>query len=377
MSRMLIFLAPLLLMQVISCNSKKKEKAQSDGDAGFNEDIDFLGKYTEICVLGSADDHMRVAIAPLWQGTVMTSCTSLGQLTSHGAVAYDAIEKNQSENSVNHNSSNPLNPWGGEDRLTVWDGLPGTCSSPHELSLQTVSHSAPANAEDDTLFRFEAVGSRPADGTGVRSFRVERAVQILGISKVAMLLGLPLSSTIRSVAFISTNVVRNTGPQPWDRQHGWFSLGLSGSVRPGPGQTLIVPCQARQRETPAPAGGRYLRDKLLIRSNGRLDLDEGLFKSRESQIVGNYDAVRGVLTLVESGPLTVAGMPSSGLENAAPSVAVQPGEAIERVRTTLHFQGPPAELDQIARKVLHLSIAEISTAFDPVRGDNPPPQPKH
>lgn len=377
MSRMFIFLAPLLLILVISCNPHKKDEARSGGEAGFDEDVEFLGKYTEVCVLCSVDDHMRIAIAPQWQGTVMTSCTTLGQLTSHGDVAYDTIEWNKSENSANRNLSIPLNQWGGEDRLTLWDGLPGTCCSPHPLALQTVSQPARTNAGDDTLFRYEAEGSRPADRADVRSFRVERAVQILGKSKVAMMLGIPLSSTIRSVAFLSTNVVRNTGSQPWDQQHGWFNLGLSGSVKPGPGQTLIVPCQGQQTGTPAPAGSRFLGDRLLIRSNGRLDLDESLFKSRENQTTGNYDAVRGVLTLVVSEQTTVAGVPCTSLENAAPAVAVQPGEAIERLRTTLHFQGTPNELDLIARQMLHLSITEISTAFDPVSEVNPPPSPEH
>jgi len=52
------------------------------------------------------------------------------------------------------------------------------------------------------------------------------------------------------------------------------------------------------------------------------------------------------------------------LESSSPAAALNPGETLTHVHTTIHFQGKDgADLDEIARKIFGVGIEEIANAF--------------
>ena len=112
---------------------------------------------------------------------------------------------------------------------------------------------------------------------------------------------------------------------------------------------------------------------------------------------GSYDAANGVLTLVHltlpegvtdyvnsmweiqkepfagdtvnsynDGPASPGAKPLGPfyeLETSSPAGALIPDGILRHVHTTMHFQGPEAALDGIARKTLGVGIADIKAAF--------------
>jgi len=51
------------------------------------------------------------------------------------------------------------------------------------------------------------------------------------------------------------------------------------------------------------------------------------------------------------------------LETSSPAAALNPGESLSHVHTTIHLQGEEKDLDPIARKILGVSLEEIKQAF--------------
>jgi len=53
------------------------------------------------------------------------------------------------------------------------------------------------------------------------------------------------------------------------------------------------------------------------------------------------------------------------LESSSPALALKPGLSFTHVHTTFHFQGPVDDLNAIALRVLNVTLAQISRAFNP------------
>jgi len=124
----------------------------------------------------------------------------------------------------------------------------------------------------------------------------------------------------------------------------------------------------------------------------------GLSLQRAKPILGSYDAANHVLTIVTytkpvgandyvnsmwelqdapyAGDVINSyndGPPSPGakplgpfyeLETSSPAASLQPGEKLEHVHRTFHFQGDEAALDGIARTLLGVSLNAIVNAFE-------------
>ena len=51
------------------------------------------------------------------------------------------------------------------------------------------------------------------------------------------------------------------------------------------------------------------------------------------------------------------------IETSSPAAALAPGATMKHVSTTLHVQGPEAELDAIAKATLGVSLSDVAAAF--------------
>lgn len=357
----------LLALLVSACDRRGDVGKTEDNLLSFNEDVKFLEAHATVSVLSCPVTSTRVAVVPQLMGAVMTSCPSLENGDSFGFVGYNAIERDSSLQSENPNSMNAAHDEGGIDLLDLVNGRPeGNSSGPGQMVVRaTPASKRPAGEE--TRFQFEADGEIAGDPGSSRLFHLERVVQILNKGTVATILGTPVSSTIRSVAIRTSNLLRNTGKQPWDAERGWVGLRLRGSVKPGAGQILVVPVpEARRPPELAPGSGDsccYRDGTAFLKSSGSLDAGNDLFESKADRLVGLYDARRGILTLVQIKPATAAGVEFDHPDRLPPPVPIAPGETIEQTRTTIHFEGGRSELDPIARQVLGVSLAEIETVF--------------
>ena len=51
------------------------------------------------------------------------------------------------------------------------------------------------------------------------------------------------------------------------------------------------------------------------------------------------------------------------LETSSPAAELIPGDSLTHIQFTLHLTGDPKELDKVSRKVLGISLDDISNKF--------------
>jgi hypothetical protein len=235
---------------------------------------------------------------------------------------------------------------------------------------------------------------------------VTRTVRLLAAGDVASHLGLAPPASVRTVAFESSNVVKNAGPEPWRPESGLVSTWILGQFTPSPDTTIVIPF-ADPAEGPVVNDayfGKVPADRLVItpprlffRADGHYRSKIGLSPSRATPVAGSYDSSKHVLTVVQytrpagssrfvnsmweiqkdpyggdvltsynDGP-PAPGKPPLGpfyeLETSSPALSLAPGEQYEHVHRTFHFAGTEADLDGIARATLGVGLRDISAAL--------------
>jgi len=364
----------------------------------FADDVAFLRTHTEILVLADERGEAQVAIAPAWQGRVMTSTAAGGAGSSYGwinraFIAVGAVDPH-------------INVFGGEDRF--WLGPEGgqfsiffAKGAPFDLEHWFTPR--PIDTEP-----FEVVRSTRDAGTAL-SVRVDRTVRLLAAAQAWKALGVPAASGISMVAFESVNAITNAGRTPWTADTGLLSIWILGMFNPSPATTIVVPI------TPGPESrlgkavnadyfGAVPPDRLVVKDGAVFFSGDGQYRSkigvgvqRVRQILGSFDAASQVLTLVQftlppaphgyvnskweiqrqpyAGDVANSyndGPPAPGakplgpfyeLESSSPAAALAPGASLEHVHRTLHLTGSRTALDAIARVTLGVGLDEIASAL--------------
>jgi len=222
-------------------------------------------------------------------------------------------------------------------------------------------------------------------------------------------LGAPVGPSVKMVAFESSNRMTNAGTEPWTRQTGLLSIWILGMFNPSPQTTIVVPFNVgpESRLGPVvndtyfgkvPASRLVVRDGVLFFSgDGQYRSKIGLTPKRARNVLGSYDAANQVLTIVQynkpqgvldyvnsmwelqnepfrgdtinsynDGPATPGAKPMGPfyeLETSSPAAALAPGQSIVHTHRTFHLVGGKAELDPIAKALLGVTIAEITSAL--------------
>lgn len=376
----------------------------------FETDLAFLNQHTKTIVLTGPRGAAKVAIAPEYQGRVMTSTTGGSDSPSFGWLGRGAIESGQRQPH--------MNVFGGEDRL--WLGPEG---GQYALYFKKgdafdLEHWQVPDAFD--WGPWEAANQSPASVTfrkhmslvnyaGTRfDIDVDRTVKLLTDVEIAALLGTP-AGEVQTVAFESSNTVTNVGQQAWTPESGLVSIWILGQLRPSESTTIALPYDANPHSKSQPIVndayfGKVPPDRLVIkeptiyfRGDGQYRSKIGLSPARATSLVGSYDAAGQVLTLVQytrpsgasdyvnsmwelqrepykgdvvnsynDGPVA-PGKPPLGpfyeLETSSPALKLAPGERYTHVHRTFHFVGPDVELDRIAKATLKVGIRDIADAF--------------
>jgi len=390
-----------------------------EGKVGeFADDVAFMKKHTPIILLKDGD--AAVAVAPDYQGRVMTSTFDDQAGPSFGWINRPVIEKGLlSEEARKGKLEEHIYIFGGEERF--WLGpeggqfalffKPGTQfefadwttpsaidTEPYELVEQTQRL---AKFKHDTLL-VNYSGAKFKVG-------IERTVQLLNQQDASELLGVEISQGLQVVAYETDNRITNTGAYPWKPETGLLSIWLLGMYNPSPETTVVIPFKAGSDDELGPkvndayfgkVPSDYLKvedDQLFFKGDGTRRGKIGLRPQRSKGIAGSYDAAGKVLNIVtynmQEAPNGFVnsmwelqedpyvgdvinsyndGSPEPGvaplgpfyeLETSSPAAALKPGETMRHVQRTFHIQGSEAALDPFAQQLLGVSLGDIDSAF--------------
>jgi hypothetical protein len=374
----------------------------------FQQDLAFLKQHTPIIVLSGPSSAAQVAVAPSYQGRVMTSTTSGNDGPSFGWLGRAAITSDQRQPH--------MNVFGGEDRF--WLGPEGGQYSlyfkkgdPFDLDhwqVPEVFDFGPweITSQSPTSVTFRKRMTLVNYSGSPFEINVDRTVRVLSNEEVARLLGEALGDGVQTVAFESSNTVTNAGSAAWAPTSGLVSIWILGQLNPSPSTTIAIPYNAAASGPIANDGyfGKVPSDRLIVkppmiyfRGDGQYRSKIGLPPSRAQSIAGSYDAAGQVLTLVQyTRPAEAAnyvnsmweiqrepykgdvinsyndGPPAPGkpplgpfyeLETSSPALTLGPGERYTHVHRTFHIVGPDVEIDRIAKATLGVGVRDIAGAF--------------
>lgn len=400
----LLLLAAGLLLT--GCNSMNNSGATRT----FAQDVAFLRKHTDVIVLGR-DGGPQVAVAPRWQGRVMTSTVG-----GDGAVGCGWIndEHIASGKLVPH-----MNVFGGEDRF--WLGPEGgqyaiyfKKGDPFDFDhwqtpacIDTDPYRVASQSNDAASFEHSTTVE---NYSGTRfDLGIHRTVRLLDAGTAGRTLGVSVPPSVKTVAYESENTICNTGSAAWKSETGLLSIWILSMYKPAPNVTVAIPYQpGPERERGPIVNDAYFGkvpanrlkitpDAIFFRCDGTQRGKLGLSPKRAKPVAGSYDADSKMLTIVQ---LTIPpaamdyvnsmwevqknpyggdvvnsyndGPPGPGkkplgpfyeIESSSPAAALAPGDTLTHVHRTFHFQGDEAALDPIARHVLGVGVGEIRDAF--------------
>jgi hypothetical protein len=378
----------------------------------FKDDAMFLKAHTQAIILTARDNLAQVAVNPDLQGRVMTSTAAGPDGLSFGWINKAALAS--TENNLH------MNAFGGEDRF--WLGPEGGQFSlffkprdPFDLEHWFTPPAVNEGAFDivsrkaDRIEFLKAMHLVNYSGTEF-DLELDREVRILGADEVKAF-GVTAPPEVKMVAFSSDNRITNTGTKAWTKDTGLLSVWILGMFNPSPATTIVVPFKPGPESELGPIVndayfGKVPAHRLVVRErdgvlffsgDGKYRSKIGIPPTRVKPFAGSYDAAHEVLTIVHATVPAGAtdyvnsmwkiqddpfagdvinsyndGPPAPGakplgpfyeLESSSPAAALKPGETLAHVHTTIHLQGPERALDEIARAVFGVGIAEVKAAL--------------
>ncbi|WP_197168279.1 DUF6786 family protein [Neorhodopirellula pilleata] len=384
----------------------------------FVSDVTFMKKHTPIVLLQSGD--AAVAVAPAYQGRVMTSTYDREAGPSFGWINRPVIEKGfLSAEEKEGKLEEHIYIFGGEERF--WLGpeggqfaiffKPGTdfefsdWSTP--AAIDTDSYELVEQTKTSAKFKHS---TELINHSGTRfKVGIERTVKLLRRQAASELLGVKLGDGLRMVAYETDNQITNTGDRAWRRDTGLLSIWILGMYNPSPQTTVVIPFKPGDDATLGPIVNDtyfgkvpldYLKvedSKMFFRGDGTRRGKIGITAKRSKGIAGSYDAAGKVLNIVTynvqkapngfvnsmwelqdepyAGDVINSyndGSPEPGkpplgpfyeLETSSPAAALEPSETMTHVQRTYHLQGPAEQLNGLANQLLGVELDAIKEAF--------------
>jgi hypothetical protein len=398
-------------LAIVGCG-KSDAPASQNQPGRFDSDVAFLRQHTQVVLLTDASGA-QVAVAPGYQGRVMTSTVGGSDAPGFGWLGRAAIESGKRQPH--------MNVFGGEDRF--WLGPEGgqyalyfKPGDPFDLDHWQVPEPIdwdnwPVESQTSAQVRFKRRMTLTNHSATTFTIEVDRTVRLLPREAVATLLGESPATTVRTVAFESSNTVSNAGGAAWQPDSGLVSVWILGQFNPSADTTIAIPYKNYPESAAGPVVndayfGKVPADRLVItpsvvlfRGDGRYRSKIGLSPMRAFDVAGSYDASGHVLTLVQftrpadgvpryvnsmwetqrepykgdvinsynDGP-PAPGKPPLGpffeLETSSPALVLAPGQQYTHVHRTFHFVGSDTDLDRIARATLKVGLDEVKKGFN-------------
>jgi hypothetical protein len=412
----LLFVAATAFI-VIGAASNLLSGWASAGD-GFADDLAFMKKHTQIVLLKDGD--AAVAVAPAYQGRVMTSTFDVTAGPSFGWINRPVIQTGfLSEEEKQGKLEEHIYIFGGEERF--WLGPEGgqyalffAPGSKFEFAewatpavIDTEAFELAEQTEASAMFKHD---TELINYSGAKfKVGIQRTVKLLGKQHASKLLGVKLTSGLRMVAYETDNRITNTGSGAWKPESGLLSIWILGMYNPSPETTVVIPLKAGEKTTLGPKVNdtyfgkvppEYLKvekERLFFRGDGTRRGKIGVTPQRSKGIAGSYDAAGKVLNIVTynvqdapngfvnsmwelqdepyAGDVINSyndGSPEPGkpplgpfyeLETSSPAAALKPGQTMRHVQRTFHIQGSEEELNPLTKRLLGVHLEAIKAAF--------------
>jgi len=377
----------------------------------FGDDVAFLEKHADLIVLADEAGMAKVALSAKWQGRVLTSTAQGDEGPSFGWINRALIASGRTEPHIN--------VFGGEDRF--WLGPEGGQFSIFfargaRFDLADWYTPAPIDTEPFDVAAVARDRARVTSAFTLTNYSgtrfevsVDREVRMLDAAAAWARMGAAPASGVRLVAFESDNRITNAGTVAWAKPTGLLSIWILGMFTPSPTTTIVVPIvPGADREMGPRVTSDYFGavppERLVVREraiyfsgDGRYRSKIGVSPRRSTGVLGSYDPGRRVLTIVQftqpagatdyvnslwkiqddpyggdaansynDGPPEPGARPLGPfyeLESSSPAAALAPGATAAHVHRTVHLTGPEAALDPVARAVLGVSVADITSAL--------------
>ena len=377
----------------------------------FGDDVAFLKNHTDVVLLSDSSGKSQVAVLPKLQGRTMTSSAEGDKGLSFGWINRELISSGK--------IAQHINVYGGEDRF--WIGPEGGQYSIFfkkgvPFDLEHWFTPAPIDTEPFELVSKSANRAVLKKDMQLENYwgtifklRVDREIGVIQQADAVKLLGVTPAQNVKMVAFESNNKMTNTGDSAWEKETGLLSVWVLGMFNPSPQTTVVVPFNTGRDERRGPIVndayfGKVPPERLRVKEGVLFFSGDGQFRSkiglsprRAKPVLGSYDAINKVLTIVQynkprraadyvnsmweiqkepyrgdvvnsynDGPAQPGAKPLGPfyeLETSSPAASLKPGESISHIHRTFHLQGSEADLEPIAKALLGVTIDEIKSAF--------------
>jgi hypothetical protein len=212
----------------------------------FGTDADFLKKHVDLVVLQDEAGEAKVAVAPGWQGRVMTSTAGGDDGASYGWINHELIASGKLQPHINAFGGEDrfwLGPEGGQFALFFAKGAPfdlqhwQTPAAIDTMPYQVVSKSA-ESVKVSAQFPVTNYSGTKFD------VKIDRTVRLLDAATAWKKLSLQPPEDVKLVAYESENTLTNAGDAPWKKDTGLLSIWILGQFNPSPRTTIVVPFNA-------------------------------------------------------------------------------------------------------------------------------------
>ena len=379
--------------------------------ANFGDDVAFLQKHTEVIVLADEAGTARLALVPAWQGRVVTSTAEGETGRSFGWINRELVASGKIDPHINARGGEDrfwLGPEGSQFNIFFDKGAPFEFEHFHvPAAIDTTAYEVADRTK--SAVRFHAAFSLTNYSGTVFDLKVDREVRLLPAGDAWKKLGVPQPKACNLVAYESANKVTNAGRNAWEKKSGLLSIWILGMYNPSPTTTIVVPIHSGPesklgRKVTSDYFGVVPPERLVVRDDVMFFCGDGVYRSkiginpaRSKGVLGSYDSTAKVLTIVQftqpagakdyvnslwkimddpyngdaansynDGPVTPGGKSLGGfyeLESSSPALDLAPGKTYEHVHQTMHITGSEAELEEIARQVLGVRLADIKAAL--------------
>ncbi len=392
--------------------AEEKGKAMSYGDARA-----LLAKYTQIIEL-TDDAGGRVAVAPQWQGRVMTSTCGGLKGPSFGFINRAFIEAGKPDERFNNYGAEDrfwLCPEGGQFSLWFKPGAKQTLDNWHTPPAMDAGAWQVLSKPGEPSVKMAA--QMKLENASAASFELDvaREVRLLGAGELRELFGEAAAEiigqvSVKSVGYETINQITNRGPD-FDRNKGLVSIWILGMFNCGPQSVVIAPYKPG---TEAELGSvvkfdyfgavpperlKVTPQAVLFRADGKCRSKIGLSQTRARNVLGSVDFEAGVLTLVH---FTMPDQPAKHLylnnawvlpqekpysgdvsnayndgpnelgsqlgafyeiESISPARELKTGESLAHRHRTIHVQADMDTLRRLAKEVLGVELDDARQAL--------------
>jgi hypothetical protein len=371
----------------------------------FGQDLTLLQKHTPIVVLTDDMGYAQVAVAPAWQGRVMTSTDAGHPGPSYGWINRELIESGETRPQINAYGGEDrfwMGPEGGQFSIFFAKGVPFEFEhwqTPAELDTKPFDIVSQTNDRVALRRKFQLENY---SGTKF-DVQVDREVRLLPKADVWKDLSVPPSDKVTVVGYESINRLTNAGTAAWQPETGLLSIWMLGMLNASPETTVVVPIREGAESDLGPRVNsdyfgavppeRLVAEEKVVffRGDGKYRSKIGVGPKRAKPVLGSYDSKNGVLTIVQftlpqgatkyvNSQWKIQDDPFSGdaansysddgklgsfyeVESSSPAAELAPGQTLEHLHRTIHLRGSEADLEAIAQAMLGVGIDKIKTAL--------------